>query len=146
MNLEDVFCEIKTDCCNIAHGWLPLLVIFDDHHLGTSMPSGGPSTPSVGGLVVTGSRPMPRHGHRRSPPATRRRALELLSGSADGMTEAMLVAHGFTVEQMVELIRSGLATATTGRVMAGARPLKVARVRITEAGRRALDARPKGRR
>src|SRR5260221_14160187 len=41
MNLEDVFCEIKTDCCNIAHGWLPLLVIFDDHHLGTSMPSGG---------------------------------------------------------------------------------------------------------
>src|SRR5437588_12536727 len=41
MNLEDVFCEIKTDCCNIAHGWRPLLVIFDDHHLGTSMPSGG---------------------------------------------------------------------------------------------------------
>jgi hypothetical protein len=41
MNLEDVFCEIKTDCCNIAHGWLPLLVIFDDHHLGTSMPLGG---------------------------------------------------------------------------------------------------------
>ena len=24
-----------------VHGWLPLLVIFDDHHLGTSMPSGG---------------------------------------------------------------------------------------------------------
>src|SRR5712664_3211404 len=41
MNLEDVFCEIKTDGCNIAHGWLPLLVIFDDHHLGTSMPSEG---------------------------------------------------------------------------------------------------------
>jgi hypothetical protein len=63
----------------------------------------------------------------------------LLAGSADGMTEAMLVAHGFTVEQMVELIRTGLATATTGRVMAGARPLKVARLRITEAGRRALE-------
>jgi hypothetical protein len=74
----------------------------------------------------------------RRPPATRRRALESLTGSADGMTEAMLVAHGFTVEQMVELIRAGLATVTTGRVMAGARPLKVARVRITEAGRRAL--------
>ena len=41
VNLEDVFCQIKTDCCNIAHGWLPLLVIFDDHHPGTSMPSGG---------------------------------------------------------------------------------------------------------
>jgi hypothetical protein len=34
----------------MTHGWLPLLVIFDDHHFGTSMPSGGPSTPSVGGL------------------------------------------------------------------------------------------------
>ena len=50
-----------------------------------------------------------------------------------------MLSHGFTVEQMVELIRTGLATATTGRVMAGARPLKVARLRITEAGRRALE-------
>ena len=41
MNLEDTLCQIKTNCCNIAHGWLPLLVIFDDHHPGTSMPSGG---------------------------------------------------------------------------------------------------------
>jgi hypothetical protein len=81
---------------------------------------------------------MPTRNRQRSPPATRRRALELLAGSADGMTEAMLVAHGFTVEQMVELIRTGLATATTGRVMAGARPLKVTRVRITDAGQRAL--------
>jgi hypothetical protein len=89
---------------------------------------------------------MPTHSRKRRPAATRRRALELLAGSADGMTEALLVSHGFTVEQMVELIRAGLATATTGRVMAGARPLKVARVRITEAGRRALDAGPKGRR
>jgi hypothetical protein len=70
---------------------------------------------------------MPSHSRKRRPPATRRRALELLAGSADGMTEAMLVAHGFTVEQMVELIRAGLATVATGRVMAGARPLKVAR-------------------
>ena len=41
MDLEDTLCQIKSNCCNIAHGWLPLLVIFDDHHLGTSMPSGG---------------------------------------------------------------------------------------------------------
>jgi hypothetical protein len=47
---------------------------------------------------------MPTRNRKRRPPATRRRALELLAGSADGMTEAMLVAHGFTVEQMVELI------------------------------------------
>jgi len=49
-----------------------------------------------------------------------------------------MLSHGFTVEQMVELIRTGLATATTGRVMAGARPIMVARVRITEAGRQVL--------
>src|ERR1700688_483018 len=41
MNLEDALCQIKTNCCNIAHGWLPLLVISNDHHPGTSMPSGG---------------------------------------------------------------------------------------------------------
>jgi hypothetical protein len=40
MNLEDTLCQIKTNCCNIAHGWLPLL-ISNDHHPGTSMPSGG---------------------------------------------------------------------------------------------------------
>ena len=39
MNLEDTLCQIKTNC--YRHGWLPLLVIFDDHHPGTSMPSGG---------------------------------------------------------------------------------------------------------
>lgn len=80
---------------------------------------------------------------KRSPPATRRRALELLAASPGGCTEAILVAHGFTVEQMVELIRAGLATAKTGRVMAGARPTMVARVRITEAGRRVLGERAK---
>src|SRR6185437_4741491 len=41
MDLEDVLGQVQTNCCNLAHGWLPLLVIFDDHHLGTSMPSGG---------------------------------------------------------------------------------------------------------
>jgi hypothetical protein len=86
---------------------------------------------------------MPTHSRNRSPPATRRRALELLAGSADGMTEAMLVAHGFTVEQMVELIRAGLATATTGRVIAGGQRREVAYVKITEAGRRALAGRAK---
>jgi hypothetical protein len=52
--------------------------------------------------------------------------------------EAMMLAHGFTVPQMVELVRAGLATATAERVVAGRRTIEVARVRITEAGRRAL--------
>ncbi len=77
-------------------------------------------------------------GRKRSPPATRRRALELIAWSPDGMTEAMLLAHGFTVEMLVDLIRAGLATAKAERVMAGGRSMQVTRVRITEAGRRAL--------
>jgi hypothetical protein len=70
----------------------------------------------------------------------------LLAASPDGCTEAIMIAHGFTVEQMVELIRAGLATAKPGRVMAGARTTMIARVRITEAGRRVLGAGPKGSR
>jgi hypothetical protein len=38
---------------------------------------------------------------------------------------------------MVELVRAA-ATATAERVVAGSRTIEVARVRITEAGRRAL--------
>jgi hypothetical protein len=51
-----------------------------------------------------------------------------------------MLAHGFTVAQMVELVRTGLATATAERVVAGSRKLEVARVRITDAGRKALAA------
>jgi len=39
---------------------------------------------------------------------------------------------------LVALIRTGLATATAERVMAGKKPMQVTRVRITDAGRRAL--------
>jgi hypothetical protein len=62
----------------------------------------------------------------------------LLAASRDGCTEAIMLAHGFTIEQMVELIHAGLATAKAERVVAGGRAIEVARVRITEAGRRAL--------
>ena len=75
---------------------------------------------------------------RRGPKPNRRRALELLAGSRDGATEAIMLAHGFTVELLVELIRAGLATATTERLVAGERAMEVARVRITEAGRQVL--------
>src|SRR5206468_1150658 len=48
---------------------------------------------------------------RRAKP-DRRRALELLASCRDGCTEAIMLAHGFTIEQMVELVRAGLVTAT----------------------------------
>jgi hypothetical protein len=58
-------------------------------------------------------------------------------------TEAIMIAHGFTVEQMVDLVRAGLATAQAERIGAGGRMIEVARVRITEAGRQALTDKPK---
>jgi hypothetical protein len=61
---------------------------------------------------------MPTPGRKRGPPATRRRALELLAASPDGVTNAILAAHGFTLEQMVDLVRRGLATASAERVLA----------------------------
>jgi hypothetical protein len=78
-----------------------------------------------------------RRAHRAKP--DRRRVLELLAASRDGVTEALMIAHGFTVEQMVELVRAGLATATGERVVAGKREIEVARVRITAKGRKALN-------
>jgi hypothetical protein len=62
----------------------------------------------------------------------------LLASCRDGCTEAILLAHGFTIPQMIELVRTGLATASAERVVAGGRTIEVARVRITEAGRQRL--------
>src|SRR5262249_3280011 len=52
-----------------------------------------------------------------------------------------IFGSGFTVEQMVDLCFAALATATPERMVAGGRTIEVARVRITDAGRRALAAR-----
>lgn len=54
-------------------------------------------------------------GKFRSYHSDRRRALELLATSPDGATEAILAAHGVSVEQTVDLVRAGLATTTAER-------------------------------
>jgi hypothetical protein len=66
------------------------------------------------------------------------RALRLLAGSPLGCTEAIMLAHGFTVEMLGRLVLDGLATATTGTVRAGGRPIKVMWLTITDLGRQAL--------
>jgi hypothetical protein len=62
-----------------------------------------------------------------APPARdRRHTLELLAAFHDGATEALLLAHGFSIELLVELVRTGFATARAERVVAagqGARAL-----------------------
>jgi hypothetical protein len=62
----------------------------------------------------------------------------LASCGVEGCSEAIMRAHGFSIEQLVELVRSGLATATAQRVRAGRDTLEVATLRITEAGRKTL--------
>jgi len=54
--------------------------------------------------------------------AERRRALELLAASPDGCTKAIMLAHGFTNDFLVDLIHAGLTTAKAERVAAGGRP------------------------
>jgi hypothetical protein len=47
--------------------------------------------------------------------------------------------HGFTADQLAELVHAGFAAATTERMLSEWRqPLEVKRLKITEAGDRAL--------
>jgi hypothetical protein len=67
-----------------------------------------------------------------------RRMLALLADNANGSTDALLVAHGFDFDLIARLVRERLATATPERTFGGGNPVEVTRVRITDAGRRAL--------
>jgi hypothetical protein len=58
---------------------------------------------------------MPTHSRKRSPPATRRRALELVAASSDGRTEAILIAHGFKVDMLVKGKSQGVVKPSRGR-------------------------------
>jgi hypothetical protein len=71
-----------------------------------------------------------------------RRALEILARRPNGWTGATLRAHGFGVGLLDGLVRDGLATASHEIVMASRRRITVTRVRITDAGRRAMAAPP----
>jgi hypothetical protein len=79
---------------------------------------------------------------RRLSPQPRRtiELLSLLASSPHGATEALLVrAHGFDSDMVAGLVRGGLATAECEIMQAGAKPLEVVRLRITAAGRKAIE-------
>jgi len=86
-------------------------------------------------------------GPRLAPPPRKRRltreqrrALKKLAGTPRGLTEHLLLAHGFSDETLSGLVRANLATVVTAPMMA--RPgvtIIVERVRITDAGRRVLE-------
>jgi len=56
-----------------------------------------------------------------------------------GCTGATLLAHGFSIDRLADLIRDGLATAHREPLKAGERQFDVARVRITDAGWKAIE-------
>jgi hypothetical protein len=93
-----------------------------------------PATPAVGLAADSYSPASPAPTDQRRSPA-----LEVLAGSSrQGCTEAFLLAHGFTVELLVNVVRAGFATMQSERVRAGGQPIEVTRVHITDSGRRAL--------
>jgi hypothetical protein len=67
-------------------------------------------------------------------------ALELLAVDRRGLTETLLRTYGFTLRMLAALIRAGLATAQRQTVRADGRAIKVIRIRITEAGRQAIES------
>jgi len=67
-------------------------------------------------------------------------ALQLLARSPRGATEDMLVlGHGFSRDMLAMLVLAGLATVVTEMLKAGGPTIKVERMQITDAGRRALE-------
>jgi hypothetical protein len=83
-------------------------------------------------------RPMAMSPQTRGLRADQRRALRVLAGSPHGCTEAIMLAHGFTVETLGRLVLDGNATATPGIIHAGGRPITVTWMTITDLGRQAL--------
>jgi len=79
---------------------------------------------------------MPSRAQRER--SDRRRALHLLASAPEGVTEALMLAHGFRIELLVDLCIGGLVTASPEHMRAGGRTMEVVRIRITEAGRQAL--------
>jgi hypothetical protein len=69
----------------------------------------------------------------------RRRALALLAENPDGCSRAILIARGFPISLLNRLIRAGLATSRLEREERGDKAIEIVRVKITEAGRRALQ-------
>jgi hypothetical protein len=63
----------------------------------------------------------------------------LASSGHVGMTEAILLASGFSVELLVGMAQAGLVVVTTSTARAGASAISVPRLHITESGRKAID-------
>ena len=70
--------------------------------------------------------------------ANARRALEMLAADQPGITESLMLAHGFTQRMLIGLVHAGLAMRYRMPLRVGGRTIQVTYVMITAAGRRAL--------
>lgn len=69
-----------------------------------------------------------------------RRVLEILAAvGLRGCDKAALLAYGFRIDMVADLVHEGLATARCEIMRTSARKIRIVRVRITDAGRRALE-------
>ena len=69
----------------------------------------------------------------------RRRALAVLAENPDGCSRAIMLARGFPLSLLNRLVRAGLATSHLEREERDDKVIEIVRVKITEAGRRALQ-------
>ena len=81
---------------------------------------------------------MPRRTIDRPLDDDSRRALALLVENPDGCGRAVMLAHGFALSLLNRLIRAVFATSHLDREERPDKPIEIVRLRITEAGRRAL--------
>jgi hypothetical protein len=66
------------------------------------------------------------------------RALRLLARYPSGCTEPVILAHGFRLDQIANLVFRGLAKREVSNVTVGGRQVKVVRMQITAAGLNAI--------
>jgi hypothetical protein len=77
---------------------------------------------------------------RKHEPDATRSALEILAeAGVEGCSEAVLLARGFTIDQLVNLVSAGLATATPQSVVVGKNRYEIPTLRITDWGLRPLS-------
>ncbi len=70
----------------------------------------------------------------------RRHVLKILADSGHlGVTEAIMMAYGFSTAMLVGMACDGFVTVVVDTVRAGDRTIKVRRLRITDAGRKAIE-------
>jgi hypothetical protein len=83
--------------------------------------------------------PAARRHRRHSKPPGRRRALELLADAGPaGCPAGTLAAHGYSADDLLALVREGLASPNGARPADMSCTYDLSRVTITEQGRAAL--------